>query len=82
MLMPAAIAVAVPAMKAACGSWVYSATEKIGAIVESDPSIRPVRAGWTRWRRNVCCPVTTIVYQSVRKSVEHKERLTKTVRAS
>ena len=52
MLMPAAIAVAVPAMKATWGSCVYSATEKMGAIVDSDPSIRPVRAGWTRWRRN------------------------------
>ena len=27
------------------------ATAKIGARVESEPSIRPVIAGWTRWSR-------------------------------
>jgi hypothetical protein len=54
MLTPAPIAVASPAKNATCGWCVASATEKIGASVESEPSIRPVMAGWTRWRRNDC----------------------------
>ena len=53
MLTPAPIAVATPAMKAACVSCVWSAIAKIGASVESEPSIRPIIAGWTRCRRNV-----------------------------
>ena len=52
MLIPAPIAVATPAMKAVCVSWVWSAIAKIGASVESEPSIRPIIAGWTRCRRN------------------------------
>src|SRR5919198_5864071 len=73
MLIPAAIAVAVPAIKAACGLWVYSATAKIGAIVDNEPSIRPVRAGCTRCRRNAWRDVMNRVYQPKRKSLEHKE---------
>ena len=52
MLTPAPIAVATPAMKAVPVSWVWSAIAKIGASVESEPSIRPIIAGWTRCRRN------------------------------
>src|SRR5213595_1064621 len=52
MLTPAPMAVARPAKNAYCGRCVASATAKIGARVESEPSIRPVIAGWTRWRRN------------------------------
>jgi len=52
MLTPAPIAVASPAMNAKCGWRVASATAKIGASVESEPSISPVIAGCTRWSRN------------------------------
>src|SRR5438034_1137929 len=52
MLTPAPIAVASPAKNAYWGRWVASATAKIGASVESEPSIRPVIAGCTRWSRN------------------------------
>jgi hypothetical protein len=34
--------------------WLTIATEKIGASVDSEPSIRPTIAGWTRWRRKWC----------------------------
>ena len=54
MLTAAPIAVARPAKKAMCGSWVESATAKIGASVDSDPSISPISAGWTRERRKAC----------------------------
>ncbi len=54
MLMPAPIAVATPAMNASNVLCVWSTIAKIGARVESDPSIRPVIAGWTRWRRKTC----------------------------
>ena len=53
MLMPAPIAVASAGDEGvvrACAC--TSAIAKIGASVDSDPSIRPVIAGWTRWRRN------------------------------
>ena len=49
--MPAPIAVATPAMKASNGLCVWSAIAKIGARVDSEPSMRPLSAGWTRWRR-------------------------------
>src|SRR5947208_16584739 len=52
MLTPAPIAVASPAKNAYWGLCVASATAKIGARVESEPSIRPVIAGCTRWSRN------------------------------
>src|SRR5204863_5359239 len=51
MLTPAPIAVASPAKNAYRGWWVASATAKIGASVESEPSIRPLIAGCTRWSR-------------------------------
>src|SRR5215211_1959443 len=54
MLTAAPMAVARPAKKAMCGSSVDSATAKIGASVESDPSINPISAGCTRERRNAC----------------------------
>ena len=54
MLMPAPIAVAMPAMNASNGLCVWNAIAKIGASVESEPSISPTIAGWTRWRRNAC----------------------------
>ena len=54
MLTAAPMAVARPAKKAMCGSSVESATAKIGASVESDPSISPISAGWTRERRKAC----------------------------
>jgi hypothetical protein len=37
---------------------VTTATEKIGASVDSEPSIKPTIAGWTRWRRNAWRSVT------------------------
>jgi len=52
MLIPAPIAVATPAMNASNGLCVWSTIAKIGASVESEPSIRPIIAGWTRCRRN------------------------------
>jgi hypothetical protein len=52
MLTPAPIAVASPAKNAYCGRWVARATAKIGAKVDSEPSIRPVIAGCTRCSRN------------------------------
>ena len=54
MLTAAPMAVASPAKKAMCGSSVESATAKIGASVESEPSIRPMSAGCTRESRNAC----------------------------
>ena len=46
------LAVATPAMKASNGLCVWSAIAKIGARVESDPSINPVIAGCTRCSKN------------------------------
>ncbi len=51
MLMPAPIAVAMPAMNASNGLCVCSTTAKIGASVDSEPSTRPTIAGCARWRR-------------------------------
>ena len=82
MLIPAPIAVATPAMKASNGLCVWSAIAKIGASVESEPSISPVIAGWTRWRRKACLSVTSIVYLTRRKPPYHKECLTNEVRAA
>ena len=82
MLIPAPIAVATPAMNASNGLCVWSTIAKIGASVESDPSISPVIAGWTRWRRNCWFGLMTRVYQTQRKSVEHKARLTNAVRGA
>jgi len=50
----APIEVARPAANAYSGLWLTSATEKIGASVESEPSIRPTMAGWTRCSRKWC----------------------------
>jgi len=52
MLTPAPIAVATPAMNAVWVSCVWSAIAKIGASVESEPSISPIIAGCTRCKRN------------------------------
>ena len=82
MLMPAPIAVAIPAMKASNGLCVWIAIAKIGARVDRDPSIKPVIAGCTRWSRKVCRSVMSRVYQSKRKPPEHKARLTNIVRGS
>jgi hypothetical protein len=49
MLTPAPNAVASPVKNAVTGSCVASTTAKMGASVESEPSIRPLNAGWTRW---------------------------------
>ena len=46
MLMPAPSAVARPTNRAACDPESRAAA-KIGASVESVPSIRPTRPGWT-----------------------------------
>src|SRR5262245_61370948 len=54
MLTAAPIAVARPAKNAMWGSSVDSATAKIGASVESEPSISPMSAGCTRERRKAC----------------------------
>jgi hypothetical protein len=45
MLTPAPIAVGNPAKNAYLGWWVASATVKIGASVDNEPSISPVIAG-------------------------------------
>ena len=52
MLMQAPIAVASPARKPSRGWCVANATAKIGASVDSEPSIKPVIAGCARWSRN------------------------------
>src|SRR5580693_6746429 len=52
MLTPAPRAVAAPVKKAVSGWWVASTTANIGARVDSDPSISPLSAGWTRLSRN------------------------------
>src|SRR5215469_10372516 len=52
MLTPAPRAVATPVKNAVRGRWVARATAKMGARVDSDPSISPLSAGWTRVRRN------------------------------
>ena len=54
MLIAAPSDVARPAMKAYRVSCEASATAKIGASVDSDPSISPTIAGWTRCSRNAC----------------------------
>ena len=54
-----------------------SAIAKIGARVDSEPSISPTIAGWTRWRRNWCSSDMARVYQSVCKRLEHKAVLTR-----
>ncbi len=82
MLIPAAIAVADAGDEGVCGLCVESATAKIGASVDSEPSISPVMAGWTRWRRNSWFGLMSRVYQSSRKLVEHKADLTNAVRAA
>src|ERR671937_1776309 len=48
MLTPAPSAVASPVKNAVSGWCVASTTAKMGASVESEPSIRPLNAGWTR----------------------------------
>ena len=53
---------------------------KIGASVESEPSIRPTIAGWTRCSRNWCSSGISRVYQTVCNKLEHKEFLTNDVR--
>ena len=35
---------------------------KIGASVDSEPSMSPTIAGWTRWRRKVCSSVIELEY--------------------
>ncbi len=52
MLTPAPRAVAAPVKNAVSGWWVARTTAKIGARVDSDPSISPLSAGWTRLSRN------------------------------
>src|SRR5580700_1704565 len=52
MLTPAPRAVAAPVKNAVSGWWVASTTANIGARVDSDPSISPLSAGWTRLSRN------------------------------
>ena len=51
MLTPAPMAVAAPVKNAVSGRWVASATAKMGASVDNDPSISPLSAGWTRRSR-------------------------------
>ena len=51
MLTPAPRAVAAPVKNAVSGRWVASATAKMGARVDNDPSISPLSAGWTRVSR-------------------------------
>ena len=46
--------VASPAMNAYRVSCDASATAKIGASVDSEPSMRPTIIGWIRWRRKAC----------------------------
>ena len=57
MLTPAPSAVAAPVKNAVSGWWVASTTANIGARVDSDPSISPLSAGWTRPSRNERLPV-------------------------
>ena len=52
MLMPAPSAVASPVKKAVNGRCVANTTAKIGASVESEPSISPLSPGWARCSRN------------------------------
>ena len=52
MLTPAPRAVAAPVKNAVSGWWVARTTANIGARVDSDPSISPLSAGWTRLSRN------------------------------
>src|ERR1700729_3919402 len=58
MLTPAPRAVAAPVKNAVSGRWVARTTAKIGARVDSDPSISPLSAGWTRLSRNDWPPVS------------------------
>jgi len=38
--------------------WLTIATEKMGARVDSEPSINPIIAGWTRCSKNRCSSLT------------------------
>ncbi len=51
MLIPAPSAAASPTKSAACEP-ARNAVAKIGARVETVPSISPISAGWTRWSMN------------------------------
>ena len=52
MLTPAPRAVAAPVKNAVSGRWVASATAKMGARVDREPSISPLSAGCTRLSKN------------------------------
>ena len=52
--IPAPIEVARPADEGVERLVAVSAIAKIGASVESEPSISPTIAGWTRWSRKSC----------------------------
>src|SRR5205085_9695072 len=51
MLIPAPVAAAIPTRKAVSGRCVANAAAKMGASVETDPSISPARPGCTTCKR-------------------------------
>ena len=66
--IPAPTAAAIPTTKVVCGLWVAKATAKIGARVETEPSISPASAGWTTRSTSACSssaagtsPINTLV---------------------
>src|ERR1700728_2685952 len=53
ILIPAPSEAAIPTRKAVRELWVANAAAKTGAKVETDPSIKPARPGWTIWRTKI-----------------------------
>src|SRR5919197_702639 len=78
MLTPAPSAVARPAKKAVRGWWVARTTAKIGASVESEPSMRPLSAGCTRCSRKLRSPSGGFTCEPVMRGVivdrDHEDR--------
>ena len=67
MLIPAPVAAAIPTRKAVKGWWVANAVAKIGASVETEPSISPASPGCTtrsRKSRDVSSLVLTALISS------------------
>ena len=61
MLMPAPTAAASPTRNVILGSLVAKAVANNGASVETDPSIKPTRHGWTtRNTKFLLCPEAVI----------------------
>jgi hypothetical protein len=63
--MPAPVAEAMPTRKAVNGLCVAKAVAKMGARVETDPSIKPDNPGWTtRKRKRRAASLSSLFFRS------------------